>query len=86
MRSAPTVHGGHNLALLEGAQAWFPALIRELDAAHTQVQIETYILDVTGEGESVPFRTGHFYGMTTHARGGLFLEPGARGVVDIVRR
>lgn len=37
----------------------------------------------TGEGESVPFRTGHFYGMTTHARGGLFLEPAARGIVDI---
>jgi benzoyl-CoA reductase subunit D len=37
----------------------------------------------TGEGESVPFRTGHFYGMTTHARGGLFLAPAARGVVDI---
>ena len=37
----------------------------------------------TGEGESVPFRTGHFYGMTTHARGGLFLEPAARAVVDI---
>ena len=27
----------------------------------------------TGESESVEFRTGHFYGMTTHARGGLFL-------------
>ncbi len=37
----------------------------------------------TGEGESVPFRTGHFYGMTTHSRGGLFLAPAARGVVDI---
>jgi len=37
----------------------------------------------TGEGESVPFRTGHFYGMTTHARGGLFLDPQARGIVDI---
>jgi benzoyl-CoA reductase subunit D len=37
----------------------------------------------TGEGEGVPFRTGHFYGMTTHARGGLFLEPAARAVVDI---
>ena len=23
----------------------------------------------TGEGESVPFHTGHFYSMTTHARG-----------------
>ncbi|HEX6790912.1 MAG TPA: benzoyl-CoA reductase subunit D [Candidatus Krumholzibacteria bacterium] len=37
----------------------------------------------TGEGESIPFRTGHFYGMTTHARGGLFLEPAARSVIDI---
>ncbi|MDH3403744.1 MAG: benzoyl-CoA reductase subunit D [Acidobacteriota bacterium] len=37
----------------------------------------------TGEGENVGFRTGHFYGMTTHARGGLFLDPGARTVLDI---
>jgi benzoyl-CoA reductase subunit D len=37
----------------------------------------------TGEGELIPFRTGHFYGMTTHARGGLFLEPAARAVIDI---
>jgi hypothetical protein len=29
----------------------------------------------TGEGEIVEFRTGHFYGMTTHARGALFLDP-----------
>ena len=37
----------------------------------------------TGEAESIPFRTGHFYGMTTHARGALFLEPDARTVLDI---
>ncbi|HEX9723886.1 MAG TPA: benzoyl-CoA reductase subunit D [Vicinamibacteria bacterium] len=37
----------------------------------------------TGEGELISFRTGHFYGMTTHARGGLFLDPEARAVVDI---
>ncbi|MBK8977419.1 MAG: benzoyl-CoA reductase subunit D [Planctomycetes bacterium] len=37
----------------------------------------------TGEGEHVPFRTGHFYGMTTHARGGLFLDPEVRAVIDI---
>ena len=47
------VHGGNTLVLLEGARAWFPALIRELDLAHTQVQIETYILDVTGAAEAV---------------------------------
>jgi benzoyl-CoA reductase subunit D len=37
----------------------------------------------TGEGDMVPFRTGHFYGMTTHARGGLFLDPQARSILDI---
>ncbi|MEW5981288.1 MAG: benzoyl-CoA reductase subunit D [Acidobacteriota bacterium] len=37
----------------------------------------------TGEGDTVPFRTGHFYGMTTHARGGLFLDPESRAVIDI---
>jgi benzoyl-CoA reductase subunit D len=37
----------------------------------------------TGEGEAIPFRTGHFYGMTTHARGGLFLDPEARAIIDM---
>jgi benzoyl-CoA reductase subunit D len=36
----------------------------------------------TGEGESVPFHTGHFYSMTTHARGAVYLEPSARAVLD----
>lgn len=37
----------------------------------------------TGDGDSVAFRTGHFYSMTTHARGGLFLAPEARAACDI---
>jgi benzoyl-CoA reductase subunit D len=37
----------------------------------------------TGEGEDVPFATGHFYGMTTHARGALYLEPRAGAVLDV---
>lgn len=37
----------------------------------------------TGEGETIPFRTGHFYGMTTHARGGLFLDGEARAIIDM---
>jgi benzoyl-CoA reductase subunit D len=37
----------------------------------------------TGEGENVAFSTGHFYSMTTHARGGVFLHPGINAVVDI---
>jgi benzoyl-CoA reductase subunit D len=37
----------------------------------------------TGEGEHVELRTGHFYGMTTHAKGASFLEPEARAAIDI---
>ena len=37
----------------------------------------------TGEGENVKFATGHFYSMTTHARGGVYLDPEARAVVDV---
>jgi benzoyl-CoA reductase subunit D len=37
----------------------------------------------TGDGDAVHMRTGHFYGMTTHARGALWLEPNARGVLDV---
>lgn len=37
----------------------------------------------TGDGDAVRFRTGHFYGMTTHARGAVFLNPEARAVLDI---
>ncbi len=37
----------------------------------------------TGEGERIEFRTGHFYGMTAHARGALFLDPEARAVLDV---
>jgi benzoyl-CoA reductase subunit D len=37
----------------------------------------------TGDGEDTPFATGHFYGMTAHARGALHLEPRARAVLDV---
>lgn len=37
----------------------------------------------TGEGESVPFHTGHFYSMTTHARGAVYLDPESRAALDI---
>ena len=37
----------------------------------------------TGEGEMVLNRTGHFYSMTTHARGGIFFQPGVKTVVDM---
>ena len=37
----------------------------------------------TGEAETLPFATGHFYSMTTHARGGVYLDPEARSVLDV---
>lgn len=37
----------------------------------------------TGEGEMIPKKTGHFYSMTTHARGGIFFCPQAKTVVDM---
>jgi benzoyl-CoA reductase subunit D len=38
----------------------------------------------TGEGDvAADIRTGHFYGMTSHARGAVFLEPRARAVLDV---
>ena len=37
----------------------------------------------TGEGENVKFATGHFYSMTTHARGAIYLRPDANAVVDV---
>jgi benzoyl-CoA reductase subunit D len=44
---------------------------------------EVSYIATTGEGESIEFRTGHFYSMTTHARGGLFLVPEARAALDV---
>jgi len=58
------------------------ALEQALQLAGLRQQQLDYIA-TTGEGEKVECRTGHFYGMTTHARGGLFLDPAVRAVVDI---
>lgn len=37
----------------------------------------------TGEGELVPRKRGHFYSMTTHARGAVHFHPEVRTVVDL---
>ncbi len=37
----------------------------------------------TGEGEMVEKKTGHFYSMTCHARGGIYFAPDAKTVVDM---
>jgi benzoyl-CoA reductase subunit D len=37
----------------------------------------------TGEGESISFHTGHFYSMTTHGRGAIYLDPTSRAALDV---
>lgn len=49
---------------------------------HLQTEDVAYIAS-TGEGELVERRTGHFYGMTTHARGAHEFYPEVRTVVDM---
>jgi benzoyl-CoA reductase subunit D len=36
----------------------------------------------TGEGEALEFHTGHFYSMTTHARGAIYLNSECRAALD----
>lgn len=50
------------------------------DAGLTEKDID-YIA-TTGEGEAIPFHTGHFYSMTSHARGAQYLDPKSRAVLD----
>ena len=61
------------------AESAYQALLDELGLARDDV---AYVA-TTGEGENVPFRTGHFYSMTTHARGAVHLNPSARAVLDV---
>jgi benzoyl-CoA reductase subunit D len=60
------------------AQAYDQALV---EAGLTRDAVD-YVA-TTGEGESLPFHTGHFYSMTTHARGAIYLDPEARAVLDV---
>lgn len=36
----------------------------------------------TGEGEAIAFHTGHFYSMTSHARGAIYLNSQSSAVLD----
>ena len=53
MRLAPTLQDGHQIRLIEGGDAYFAALVEAIDAARSQVQIETYIFDLYGAAEAV---------------------------------
>ena len=58
--------------------------------AYDQVLMDANVVEkdvnyvaTTGEGEGVPFHTGHFYSMTTHARGAIYLDPQSRAALDV---
>jgi benzoyl-CoA reductase subunit D len=51
------------------------------DAKLTEKDVD-YVA-TTGEGEGIPFHTGHFYSMTTHARGAIYFDPTARAALDV---
>jgi len=61
------------------ARTAFEEMLEETGLDEDQV----HYVATTGDGENVAFATGHFYSMTTHARGAIYLEPGARSVLDI---
>jgi benzoyl-CoA reductase subunit D len=61
------------------AEEMYGALLRDAKVAPADV---AYVA-TTGDGEALGFSTGHFYSMTTHARGAVFLEPSARAVLDV---
>lgn len=54
-----------------------------LERNHLNYDRDIAYLASTGEGEMVERKTGHFYSMTTHAKGGVFFAPEARTVVDM---
>jgi benzoyl-CoA reductase subunit D len=57
----------------------YDALLKEAGLSRQDVAY----LASTGDGENLNFTTGHFYSMTTHGRGAIFLDGSTRGVLDI---
>ena len=64
---------------IELARAAFDNVLEDAGLAEGDID---YVAS-TGEGESMPFHTGHFYSMTTHARGAIFLDREARAALDV---
>lgn len=52
-RGKVTAQRGHQLVLLEGGEAFFPALIEAMDAARRVVHLETYIFEFAGSALGV---------------------------------
>jgi cardiolipin synthase len=53
MKNQLRLRDGHQIKLLKGAGAFFPALIQAIDAARSHVHLETYIFDFHGDAALV---------------------------------
>jgi len=54
-KAVPSLRPGHELRLIKGATEFFPALVAAIDAAETEVRLETYIFDFQGGGADVAY-------------------------------
>jgi cardiolipin synthase len=52
-QAAPIGRDGHQIRLLEGSREYFPALIAAMNRARSEVRLETYIFDFSGDGALV---------------------------------
>ena len=56
------------------------------DKMLAELKLDPEVIDyiaTTGDGENISFRSGHFYSMTTHAKGATYLQPGINAVIDV---
>jgi cardiolipin synthase len=72
--AVPPLRPAHELQLLEGSREFFPALVAAIDAALSEVLLETYIFDFTAAGAEVA------YALERAARRGVLVRLVADGV------
>ena len=82
-RSGEPISGWRGAASASAAQSWISPSRATTRCWEAGCAADIAYTATTGEGENVSFATGHFYSMTTHSRGGVYLVPEARAVCDI---
>ena len=70
----PPLRSGHHLQLLEGSRELFPAMIAAIDAAQSEVRLETYIFDFHGSAAELG------YALERAARRGVSVRVAVDGV------
>jgi cardiolipin synthase len=70
----PPLRSGHHLQLLEGSGELFPAMVAAIDAAQSEVRLETYIFDFSGSSGEIA------YALERAARRGVAVQVVVDGV------